>query len=294
MKYCFKEVMVIRNTLILLESSLTNLNPSEYRVAQYVIDHPHETINSSIQHLANLTNVSEATIVRLSKKIKCKGFQDLKMKIAMELNNANERGPDYDELNMNYSKESVINSISQSNIKSIKNTAQILSPEELEQAILILNKARKICVFGIGASSIIAEDLKQKLTRIDKWCEVGKSYDEQATLSANLTNEDVVIAISNTGQTEDMIQSLSLARDKGSQIISITKYSKNYIADLANVNLFFSSVEKPVRSAAMSSRIAMLNVIDILFISLASRNYERYTKLLENTRQAVKVKKRKY
>ncbi|MFQ3744554.1 MurR/RpiR family transcriptional regulator [Staphylococcus nepalensis] len=283
--------MVIRNTLILLESSLTNLNPSEYRVAQYVIDHPHETINSSIQHLANLTNVSEATIVRLSKKIKCKGFQDLKMKIAMELNNANERGPDYDELNMNYSKESVINSISQSNIKSIKNTAQILSPEELEQAILILNKARKICVFGIGASSIIAEDLKQKLTRIDKWCEVGKSYDEQATLSANLTNEDVVIAISNTGQTEDMIQSLSLARDKGSQIISITKYSKNYIADLANINLFFSSVEKPVRSAAMSSRIAMLNVIDILFISLASRNYERYTKLLENTRQAVKVKK---
>ncbi|WP_241966460.1 MurR/RpiR family transcriptional regulator [Staphylococcus nepalensis] len=294
MKYCFKEVMVIRNTLILLESSLTNLNPSEYRVAQYVIDHPHETINSSIQHLANLTNVSEATIVRLSKKIKCKGFQDLKMKIAMELNNANERGPDYDELNMNYSKESVINSISQSNIKSIKNTAQILSPEELEQAILILNKARKICVFGIGASSIIAEDLKQKLTRIDKWCEVGKSYDEQATLSANLTNEDVVIAISNTGQTEDMIQSLSLARDKGSQIISITKYSKNYIADLANINLFFSSVEKPVRSAAMSSRIATLNVIDILFISLASRNYERYTKLLENTRQAVKVKKRKY
>ncbi|ATH58963.1 MULTISPECIES: MurR/RpiR family transcriptional regulator [Staphylococcus] len=286
--------MVIRNTLILLESSLTNLNPSEYRVAQYVIDHPHETINSSIQHLANLTNVSEATIVRLSKKIKCKGFRDLKMKIAMELNNANERGPDYDELNMNYSKESVINSISQSNIKSIKNTAQILSPEELEQAILILNKARKICVFGIGASSIIAEDLKQKLTRIDKWCEVGKSYDEQATLSANLTNEDVVIAISNTGQTEDMIQSLSLARDKGSQIISITKYSKNYIADLANINLFFSSVEKPVRSAAMSSRIAMLNVIDILFISLASRNYERYTKLLENTRQAVKVKKRKY
>ncbi|GGB89720.1 MurR/RpiR family transcriptional regulator [Staphylococcus nepalensis] len=286
--------MVIRNTLILLESSLTNLNPSEYRVAQYVIDHPHETINSSIQHLANLTNVSEATIVRLSKKIKCKGFQDLKMKIAMELNNANERGPDYDELNMNYSKESVINSSSQSNIKSIKNTAQILSPEELEQAILILNKARKICVFGIGASSIIAEDLKQKLTRIDKWCEVGKSYDEQATLSANLTNEDVVIAISNTGQTEDMIQSLSLARDKGSQIISITKYSKNYIADLANINLFFSSVEKPVRSSAMSSRIATLNVIDILFISLASRNYERYTKLLENTRQAVKVKKRKY
>src|SRR5699024_4253457 len=97
--------MVIRNTLILLESSLTNLNRKEYMVEQNLIDHPHQTINNSIQHLANLTNVNEATIVRLSKKIKCKGFRDLKMKIAMELNNANERGPDYDELNMNYSKE---------------------------------------------------------------------------------------------------------------------------------------------------------------------------------------------
>lgn len=263
-------------------------------MAQYIIDYPHETINSSIQHLAHLTNVSAATIVRLSKKIKCKGFQDLKMEIAMALNSNNEIEYDYEELNINDSNESVINSISQSNAKSIRNTAQILSPVALEQAALMIYQARKICVFGIGASSIIAEDLKQKLTRIDKWCEIGKSYDEQATLSANVTKDDVVIAISNTGQTEDILQSLALAHKAGAQIISITKYSNNDVADLANINLFYSSSEKPVRSAAMSSRIAMLNVIDILFVSLASRDYERHTKLLERTRQAVKVKKRKY
>lgn len=287
-------MIAIRNILILLESSLATLNPSEYRVAQYIIDYPHETINSSIQHLAHLTNVSAATIVRLSKKIKCKGFQDLKMEIAMALNSNNEIEYDYEELNINDSNESVINSISQSNAKSIRNTAQILSPVALEQAALMIYQARKICVFGIGASAIIAEDLKQKLTRIDKWCEVGKSYDEQATLSANVTKDDVVIAISNTGQTEDILQSLALAHKAGAQIISITKYSNNDVADLAHINLFYSSSEKPVRSAAMSSRIAMLNVIDILFVSLASRDYERHTKLLERTRQAVKVKKRKY
>lgn len=287
-------MIVIRNILILLESSLATLNPSEYRVAQYIIDYPHRTINSSIQHLADLTNVSEATIVRLSKKIKCKGFQDLKMEIAMALNRHNEIEDDYEELNITDSNESVINSISQSNAKAIRNTAQILSPVALEKAALMIHQARKICVFGIGASAIIAEDLKQKLTRIDKWCEVGKSYDEQATLSANVTKNDVIIAISNTGQTEDILQSLALAHKAEAQIISITKYSNNDVADLAHINLFYSSSEKPVRSAAMSSRIAMLNVIDILFVSLASRDYERNTKLLERTRQAVKVKKRKY
>src|SRR5699024_2263265 len=127
--------------------------------------------------------------------MKCKGFQDLKMEIAMALNNNNEIEYDYEELNINDSNESVINSISQSNAKSIRNTAQILSPVALEQAALMIHQARKICVFGIGASSIIAEDLKQKLTRIDKWCEIGKSYDEQATLSANVTKDDIVIVI---------------------------------------------------------------------------------------------------
>ena len=120
-------------------------------------------------------------------KIKCKGFQDLKMEIAMALNRHNEIEDDYEELNITDSNESVINSISQSNAKAIRNTAQILSPVALEKAALMIHQARKICVFGIGASAIIAEDLKQKLTRIDKWCEVGKSYDEQATLSANVT-----------------------------------------------------------------------------------------------------------
>src|SRR5699024_1642755 len=113
-----------------------------------------------------------------------------------------------------------------------------------------------------------AEDLKQKLTRIDKWCEVGKSYDEQATLSANVTKNDVIIAISNTGQTEDILQSLAVAHKAGAQIISITKYSNNDVADLAHINLFYISSEKPVRSAAISIHINMLKKIDIFIYIL--------------------------
>ena len=67
----------MHGSLIIIESSLSDLNPSERRVAEYILEHPDEIINYSVQKLADLTNVSVATVVRLSKKLKCNGFQDL-------------------------------------------------------------------------------------------------------------------------------------------------------------------------------------------------------------------------
>ena len=64
------------------------------------------------------------------------------------------------------------------------------------------------------ASALIAQDFKQKLTRIDYWCDVGNSFDEQVTLSANLSSEDVVIAISSSGQTKDIVNSTQLAKER--------------------------------------------------------------------------------
>lgn len=154
-------------------------------------------------------------------------------------------------------------------------------------------KSRKICIYGIGASAIIAQDFKQKLTRIDYWCDIGCSFDEQVTLSANLSPKDVVIAISNTGQTKDIVYSTQLAKKKGAKIISITKYGDNPVSNLADVKLFVSSSEKTIRSGAMSSRIAMLSIIDILYICIASDDYVHNRQKLENTRKAIKINKLK-
>ena len=53
--------------------------------------------------------------------------------------------------------------------------------------------------------------------------------------------------------------------------------------------MFVSSSEKAKRSGAMSSRIAMLNIIDILYICIASNDYLNNRQKLENTRKAIKI-----
>src|SRR5690606_23579530 len=117
-------------------------------------------------------------------------------------------------------------------------------------------------------------------------------FHSQLTSAGSLTENDVVIGISYSGQTEDIIQSLTEAKKQGATIITLTKFGSSPVAELGDIRLFTSSVEQSIRSGAMASRIAQLNVVDILFITIASRQHEKVIPLLEKTRLAVSRTKR--
>lgn len=278
---------MLKGGLVSIQEALPDLKPSERKVADYILTHPEHIINYSVQRLASLAEVSEATIVRFSRTLQYKGFQELKLSIAYDLNQSAGGGNSYEDIAVDGSAQSLIQSVSHNNMQSIKDTLAVLSEDNVKRAVGHLRQSRKIAVYGIGASAVIAEDFQQKLTRIDRWCEGAYGFDGQATISANLDERDVVFGISNSGQTEDIIHSLQQAQDNGAKIISLTKFGENPVSNLADTKLFVSSLEKSIRSGAMSSRIAMLNVVDILYIGIASENYEHTIEKLENTRKAV-------
>jgi DNA-binding MurR/RpiR family transcriptional regulator len=278
---------MLKGSLISIQEALPSLKPSERKVAEYILQYPEKVVNYSVQKLASLSNVSEATIVRFSRTLDCKGFQELKLRIAYDLNDIRDPQESYQEIALNGDIRSLIRSVSHNNVQSIKDTLSVLSEEETEKAIESLRRARKIAIFGIGASAIIAEDFKQKLTRVDRWCEAGLGFDDQATISANLKAGDTVLGISNSGQTEDIVRSLTIAKENGATVVSLTKYGDNPVSRLADIRLYASSLEKSIRSGAMSSRISMLNIIDILYIGIISENYQESISKLEKTRKAV-------
>ncbi|TXK83768.1 MurR/RpiR family transcriptional regulator [Paenibacillus sp. N3.4] len=283
---------MLKGGLVSIEAAMASLSPMERKVATYILEHPQEVVSLSVQKLAEFANVSEATIVRLSRSLHCKGFQELKMRIAGDLSQSSLPTETYQEIHTDGSIGDLIKSVTNNNIVSIQDTLTVLSPESVEKAIATLSSARKIGVFGVGASGVIAEDFKQKLTRINRWCEIGTGFDAQATIAANLLPGDVVFGISYTGQTEDMIRSLGVAKKNGASVITLTRFGSNPVSDLADIQLFISTLEKSIRSGAMASRIAQLNVIDILYVGIAGSHYEESVKSLEMTRQAVKVGKR--
>ncbi|UKK97194.1 MurR/RpiR family transcriptional regulator [Brevibacillus brevis] len=282
---------MLNGGLVSLQAILDQLKPSERKVADYILAHPEDVVKLSVQKLAEYSGVSEATIIRLARSLNMKGYQELKLRVAGDLTKQTAMGS-YQEIMMEGSVESIMQAVSWNNIQSIQDTLSVLSNEEVKKAVDVLSVARKIDVYGVGASAVIADDIRQKFSRINLWCEAYSDFHAQLTSAVTLTEKDVVIGISYSGQTEDIIQSLTEAKQQGATIITLTKFGPSPVAELANIRLFTSSVEKSIRSGAMASRIAQLNVIDILFITMISRMQERVIPLLEKSRLAVSRTKR--
>ncbi|MEJ8304914.1 MurR/RpiR family transcriptional regulator [Saccharibacillus sacchari] len=273
--------------LIRLREGLESLNPSERKIADFILKTPEEAIQFSIAELASRSGASQAAIVRLCKTIGFKGYQDLKIKVAGDLQQAGE-AQGYQEIRPGDSVSAIVQSVSANNIQSIRDTLKILDEKMVEQAVECLASARNLYFFGVGASNLIAMDAQQKFLRIDKTSFSFADPHVQLTAALTASPEDAVICISYSGETKEVLKAAKLAKDNGCPVIGITKYGQSSLTKTADYPLCTASTENEIRSGAMASRITQLNLIDILYLSVASRNYEHSVTYLEKSRQAIK------
>lgn len=280
-------------SLIKIKEIIQDLSPSEKKVAQFIIDNPEEISGLSIGELADKSGSSEATVVRLCKLLDFNGYKDFKISITKDIAymSKDEEGEQYTDVEPGDALDSIIQNISYNNKKSIDNTLEIISHKAIEEAVEIISNAERIEFYGVGASYVIAYDAMQKFARINK---IAMSYPDphlQIASAANLKKGDVAIAVSYSGETKDTYDSIRVAKEAGARTISLTKFGQSSISEICDINLFVSAPEISIRSGAMSSRIAQLNVIDILFAGVASKQFERVKKHLQKTRKAIREKR---
>ncbi|WP_040956298.1 MurR/RpiR family transcriptional regulator [Virgibacillus sp. SK37] len=273
--------------IVILKEMLPKLAPSEKKIAAYIINNPQEAISLTVNELAKKSATSGAAVIRLCKSLDLKGYQDLKLRIAGDLRKPGDH-VGYQDIQPNESANSIIKKMIDNTIQTVRETADMLNKDELQKAVDILRASRRIHFIGVGASSIAAEDAQQKFLRIDKTAYAFKDMHMAATLVANAEEKDVVVGISFSGETPEIAKILQLAKENKVKTISLTKYGRSTVADQADVNLFTSASSEPTfRSGATSSRLAQLQVVDILFMCVASMQYEETVKHLGATRDAV-------
>ncbi|WP_191557068.1 MurR/RpiR family transcriptional regulator [Metabacillus idriensis] len=279
--------------LSIIQTMLNKLPQSEQKLADYILQHPHEVVNSTVSELSTSAKTSGAAVVRLCKSLGLKGFQDLKMRIAGDLMKSVEQG--YRDIEPSESLYRVVEKTTSNTIQIIRDTADIIDHENLKNAISLLLKAKNVHFCGVGASSIVAQDAQQKLIRINKGATAFTDMHLVATLIANADPDDVLFAISFSGETQEIINVLKLAKERGVKTIGLTHFGQTTVSSLSDVSLHTSfSNEAPFRSAATSSRLAQLYMIDILFLGMASEQYDETVQYIDNTRAAIKSMTEKY
>ncbi|SDK03075.1 MurR/RpiR family transcriptional regulator [Sediminibacillus albus] len=277
----------MNNGIERIRQGSTSLKPSERKVANYILKNAEKVLIMPISELAKECQTSEATIIRMCRSLQFKGFRELKLSVSASVNNNDFSTDRYRDISAEASIKEISRVVSYNNLRSIEDTLSVFDEDSMEKAVACLADARKILIIGVGASAIVAQDFEQKCKRINQWCEALTDSHAQLTSAVHLTSKDVVIAVSYSGETKEIVDTIKIANKNNTPVISITSYGSNQVQKLSTINLYASNLEQNIRSGATASRIAQLNIIDILFTGLASQNYQESINFLDKTRDVI-------
>ncbi len=193
----------------------------------------------------------------------------------------------YGPINGDDNLEVIINKLFQIYNQSLENTKKLFTDCNLQSSINLVLNAERIYFFGFGASGIVAQDAELKFKRIGYQAEALVDNHIQNTIAPLLNKNDLVVAISDSGKTKELFESLEVVVETEAAIISITSNLGSPISNLADEVLLTSSKETSFRGSAIASRMAQLAIIDVLFISAATAEYEKTVEALDKTRIAL-------
>jgi DNA-binding MurR/RpiR family transcriptional regulator len=274
-----------------IEASIESMSPSLARVATAIRDHPGLVLTSTINEIAERCDTSIASVVRFCQAIGLSGYAELRMALASELGKESAQfgGSNYgSDISATDSLTEVAAKISALEILAIEETVRQLDPAVLEQVVDVIDGADRILLFGVGASQLVAEDLRHKLFRIGRNVFAFSDPHEARSAAALAVGRTVAIAFSHLGETTETLEFLRIARESGVTTVGLTSVKNSSIAGLVDHVLFTEVRETAFRAGAMVSRVAQLVVVDCVFAGVAQRRYDHTVEALRRTREVTR------
>lgn len=270
--------------LTLIESSLNNLSKSERRVAEYVLTHSTETIEQHIANLSEVIGVSEPTIIRFCRRLGFQGFKDFKLRLAQTLPQPNQHlladiSAEDTPLNIGYK-------IIDGAISSLQQTRESITPDILNAAVASLKNASRIEFYGQGGSGIVATDAQQKFFRLGTPVAAYSDPYIHGVSAALLDENCVVVAISRSGDSKDLLSSVEIAKKNGATTIAICA-SDSILSELADIHLAIDVKEDSDHYAPIKSRMSQLVMLDTLAVAVALEDEEALTEKLSKANSAL-------
>ena len=272
----------------LLQQRQGQLTRSGHAVADYLLQHADEAQYLSISSLARECNVAEATVFRFCRALGFDGYHE--MRIALAQANATGTMSSQRELQPGASTETLFEHASARLFTAINGTQNALSAEAVDEAARMLREAKQVFCFGQGGSMLLANDICARFASLStKFRTSGDSHLQLWT--ASLMNEaDVVLFVSYSGATRDMMETLRTAKAAGAKIILLTHYEDSPGASLADVVLRCGAQENPLDSGSIPIKVAVLYVGEVLVLRYILDSPEQANTAQELTSEVLTLK----
>ena len=268
-----------------IQGTYASLRTAEQRVADFILKNPEDLIYLTVTELAERTQTSESTVVRLCQKIGYKGYQEFKIMLARDLVGPTETV--YEQIDAERRPARAQSQSLPGERAGAQDTMEVLSDEELERAVSALATARRVEIYGIGGSAP---------ARAGRVPQVHEARHRRRLADRQRSDGDVLgaareRATSRSASAIPVRAATSATRWRtrktaGATTICITHRATSPITKVADVKLFTAAKETAFGSDAMSSRIAQLSIIDVLYAGIANKDYDRSLSRIQKTREA--------
>ena len=233
-----------------ISESLDSLSNAERKVAECALSEPKWFVHAAVAEIAEQAQVSQPTVIRFCRSLGYKGLPEFKLALSASISQ-NGLPFVHAELNTDDNMGDVME-------KVLGNTVAAL-----------LVARRSLEFFRFGVSTVAYSD-----THI------------QLMAAAVLTAQDVLVVISNSGSSIELLDAVSIAKENGAKVIVITR-AGSPLAQFADCELALAAQEDAHRYSPMVSRSLQLAVIDILAIGLALRLGETASLQLEKGKRSI-------
>jgi RpiR family transcriptional regulator, carbohydrate utilization regulator len=273
-------------TLIRLRGLYPSLKTALRKVADVILRQPEMAIYASVNEVAAVAAVSEATVMRFCRILGFKGFQDFKIALAREMVIPSPRlqeeviGEAEDDL-------ALVRKVFQTNGAALQDTLEILEIEAMQEAVQLLLAARQIIVAGVGGSSPAVTYAGNRFQLFGLRPYMCTDFYLMVMAASMLSREDVVLAISNLGTTREIVETAGIARDQGARVMCITNNSLSPLARLSNPALVTASREVTLPETAVASLVCQISILDALCALIAQAQGQKSRENLEKMGKAM-------
>ncbi|MBR0575062.1 MurR/RpiR family transcriptional regulator [Proteiniclasticum sp. BAD-10] len=268
-----------------IKEGFSTYTETEKRLAEHILEHKDDVINFSAQVLGEKVNTSAAAVVRFAKKLGYKGWTALKVDLASD-HTGEETGFD-DIIKEEDTVKVLVRKAQTLNLRTLEQTYKLINEKTLQEFIDRLIAADTIYLFGVGGSGIVCEDFHNKLVRIGKRSVFNKDPHIQLEAAAHISDKDVALGISYSGNTKEVNVALEHASSKGALTLGITQLTKSKMNKICDLQLHVPSEEKELRLGAIQSRNSSLILTDLLYYGITKADIAGYKDKLKNTRSLI-------
>lgn len=239
------------------------------RIIDLVLEHPDEFLQWTIADVSGITNSSEATVVRLVQNLGFRSYQEFKLRLSRSLATREHSAPQ--QIEPHDPPEQVLGKTFGATQTALTDTLEHLDVPAFSGVVEALAQARRTEFIGLGNSALVARDAHEQFLRLGARSGVHTDPFAIVQMCALLEATDVLVAVSYSGCTADIVRGAELARENGAAVVALTGLGRTPLARLATHRLHVAAPSSAYRPEYVAARLAQMCVVDALVAALHLR-----------------------